>query len=235
MLEISASGINLFLQCPFAFKLKYVDKVEIQQPENTALLTGKLVHKCLELFFKNKLNNGDDYLKASDYMKEAIEDFKGVNPLLLDEAIEEADHYLTIYNKVAQTLTPEGSEEYFEMELNNNLKLRGYIDLIAREGKKRMLIDFKTTRSNVKDNPKYTLQLSLYSLTHKADAYYLHYLTPTHIQIKEIKPLDKSILHSIISNVEKAVDNDNFPPTGVVNETCSNCQFKKVCKFAAIK
>lgn len=231
MLEISASGINLYLQCPVAFKLKYIDKVEIPQQENTALITGKLVHRCLELYFKDKLNNKDGYLKPTDYMKLSVEDFKHINPLLLDEAIEEADHYLTLYNKVAQTLVPEGSEEYFEMELNNNLKLRGYIDLIAREGKKRMLIDFKTTRSSVKENAKYNLQISLYSLTNKADAYYLHYLTPTHIQVMEIKPINKDILHSIINNVEKSVLNDNFPPVGVINETCKSCQFKKVCKF----
>jgi putative RecB family exonuclease len=235
MLEVSASGINLYLQCPYAFKLKYIDKVEIQQPDTTALITGKLVHKCLELYFKDKMNNGETYLKPTDYMKHAIEDFKHINPLILDEAIEEADHYLTLYNNVAKTLTPEGAEEYFEMELSSGIILRGYIDLIAREGKKRMLIDFKTTRTTVKDNAKYTLQLSLYSLTHKADAYYLHYLTPTHIQIKEIKPLDKLILHNIINNVEKSVLNENFPPTGVVNEACSSCLYRKVCQYASIK
>ncbi|MBX0312373.1 MAG: PD-(D/E)XK nuclease family protein [Sulfurihydrogenibium sp.] len=235
MLEISASGINLYLQCPYSFKLKYIDKIEISQQESISLITGRLVHRCLELFFKDRMNIGDVYLKPSDYMKVAIEDFNHINPLLLDEAVEEADHYLTIYNRVAQTITPESSEEYFEMELNNNLKLRGYIDLIAREGKKRVLIDFKTTRSNIKDNPKYTLQLSLYSLTHKADSYFLHYITPTSVQVKEIKPIDKIILHSIINSVENSVIHNNFPPTGMINEACNSCLYRKICKFATIK
>jgi CRISPR/Cas system-associated exonuclease Cas4 (RecB family) len=235
MLEISASGVNLYLQCPYAFRLKYIDKVEIQQKENVALITGRLVHKCLELYFKDKMSGGDSYLKTTDFMKIAIEDFNHINPLLLDEAIEEANHYLTIYNNVAQTLNPEGSEEYFELEISDGIILRGYIDLIARENKKRMIIDFKTARSVVYDNPKYTIQLSLYSLTHKADAYYLHYLTPTHIQVKEIKPLDKLKLYSIINNIKKSVEYDNYPISGVVNDVCKSCQFKKVCKFSSIK
>jgi CRISPR/Cas system-associated exonuclease Cas4 (RecB family) len=234
MIEISASGINLYLQCPLAFKLKYIDKIEIKQQENTALLTGKLVHRCLELFFKDKINNSNTYSKTTDYMKIAIEDYKHINPLLLDEAVEEADHYLTIYNRVAQTLNPESSEEYFELEIGNDILLRGYIDLIARENKKRMLIDFKTTRTVVKDNAKYTIQISLYALTHKADAYYLHYLTPTAIQIKEIKPLDKRKLYNIINSVKNSIEYDNFPPSGVVNENCKNCVYRKVCEFASI-
>jgi len=57
MIEISPSGINLYLQCPYAFRLKYIDKLEIPQQENNFLIVGKLTHKCLELFFKDKMVN----------------------------------------------------------------------------------------------------------------------------------------------------------------------------------
>jgi CRISPR/Cas system-associated exonuclease Cas4 (RecB family) len=234
MIEISPSGINLFLTCPYAFKLKYIDKLEIPQQENSFLITGKLVHKSLELYFKDKMENKNNDLKPSDYLKLATEDFKHINYFQLDEAIEEADHYLTLYSSVAKQLKPLASEEYFELELSDTLLLRGVIDLIAQEGKGRALIDFKTTRSQVKDNYKYTLQLSLYSLTNKADAYYLHYITPTHIQVKEIKPIAKDLLNDIVKDIEKAVKFGVFSPAGL-GVACNNCQYKKYCKFSDIK
>jgi len=234
MIEISPSGINLFLTCPYAFKLKYIDKLEIPQQENSFLITGKLVHKSLELYFKDKMENKNNDLKPSDYLKLATEDFKHINFFQLDEAVEEADHYLSLYSSVAKQLKPLSSEEYFELELSDNILLRGVIDLIAQEGKGRALIDFKTTRSQVKDNYKYTLQLSLYSLTNKADAYYLHYITPTHIQIKEIKPISKDLLNDIIKDIEKAVKFGVFSPAGL-GVACNTCQFKKHCKFSDIK
>ena len=234
MLEISPSGINLYLTCPYAFRLKYIDKLEIQQPENTFLITGKLVHKSLELYFKDKIENKDNDLKPSDYLKTATEDFNHINVFRLDEAIEEADHYLTIYNPVARQLKPLSAEEYFELELSENILLRGVIDLISQEKKGRALIDFKTTRGQVKDNHKYTLQLSLYSLTNKADAYYLHYITSTHVQVKEIKPIDKNLLKDIVKDIEKSVKFGSFPASGL-GVACNNCMYKKVCKFFEIK
>jgi len=175
-------------------------------------------------------------MKPIDYMKIAVEDesFKHINILQLNNAMEEAEHYLTLYTPTAKQLKPLSSEEYFELELTDNLLLRGVIDLIVQEGKGRALIDFKTTRGQVKDNYRYTLQLSLYSLTNKADAYYLHYITPEYVQVKEIKPIDKSLLKDIIKDIEKSVKFGVFAPAGV-GIACNNCQFKKVCKFSEIK
>jgi CRISPR/Cas system-associated exonuclease Cas4 (RecB family) len=234
MLEISPSGINLYLTCPYAFRLKYIDKIEITTQENNFLITGKLTHRCLELYFKDKMENKNNDLKPSDYMKVAIEDFKHINVFQLDEAIEEADHYLTLYYPIARQLKPLASEEYFELELTDNLLLRGVIDLIVQEKKGRALIDFKTTRGQVKDNHKYTLQLSFYSLTNKADAYYLHYITPLHIQVKEIKPIEKSLLNDIVKDIEKSVKFGVFSPSGL-GVACNNCSYKKQCKYSDIK
>ncbi|MBX0310275.1 MAG: PD-(D/E)XK nuclease family protein [Sulfurihydrogenibium sp.] len=235
MIEISPSGVNLYLTCPFAFRLKYIDKIEPTQ-ENPFLLTGKLVHKGLELYFKDRIENKDNGMKPSDYLKLATttEDFSNVNVLQLNEAIEEADHFLTIYTPIAKQLKPISSEEYFELELSDNILLKGIIDLIAQENKNRIMIDFKTTRGAVKDNYKYTLQLSFYSLTNKADAYYLHYITPYYVQIKEVIPVQKELLDDIVKNIEKSIKFGVYPPLGLGN-ACFSCPFRKYCKFAEIK
>jgi RecB family exonuclease len=233
-MEISASGINLYLQCPYAFKIKYIDKVEVQF-ENPYLITGKLVHRALELFFNEKMKDKTTLTTPADFLKIALEDYGHMNALQLEDCISEAKHYLDIYTPLAVTLNPVSTEQYFELKLDEDFTLRGYVDLVVKEGKKYHIIDFKTTRGQIKDNVKYTLQLSIYHLAHNVDAYYLHYITPTHVEVKQIEPINKEDLNEIIDNVKASVYSNNFPPIGMVNNQCGSCNYRKHCKFAKIK
>jgi len=233
-MEISASGINLYLQCPYAFKIKYVDKVDVAF-ENPYVITGKLVHRALELFFNEKMKDKDTLTTPADFLKIALEDYAHMNALQLEDCIHEAKHYLDIYTPLAVTLNPVSTEQYFELKLDEDFTLRGYVDLVVKEGKKHHLIDFKTTRGQIKDNVKYTLQLSIYHLAHSVDAYYLHYITPTHVEVKQVEPIGKEEVHEIIENVKVSVYSNCFPPSGMVNNGCGNCNYRKHCKFAKIK
>jgi RecB family exonuclease len=233
-MEISASGINLYLQCPYAFKIKYIDKVEVLF-ESPYLITGKLVHRALELYFTEKMKDKDTLTTPSDFLKIALEEYSHMNALQLEDCISEAKHYLDIYTPVAVTLEPVEAEQYFELKLDEDFTLRGYVDLIVKEGKKYHIIDFKTTRGQIKDNVKYTIQLSIYHLAHNVDAYYLHYITPTHVEVKQIEPIGKEELNEIIENVKASVYSNCFPPSGMVNNLCGNCNYRKHCKFAKIK
>ena len=49
---VSASRLNLWLKCPLAFKIKYVDGV----PETTtpSLFLGRIVHRGLEYFYRRR-------------------------------------------------------------------------------------------------------------------------------------------------------------------------------------
>lgn len=49
---ISPSRLNLWLKCPLAFRLKYLDRVEI--PASPAAFLGKAVHHGLELYYRNR-------------------------------------------------------------------------------------------------------------------------------------------------------------------------------------
>jgi putative RecB family exonuclease len=50
---VSPSRLNLWLRCPLAFKLKYVDGVEV--PTSPALLLGQVVHKLLEHYYRHRM------------------------------------------------------------------------------------------------------------------------------------------------------------------------------------
>jgi CRISPR/Cas system-associated exonuclease Cas4 (RecB family) len=49
---VSPARLSLWLKCPLAFRLKYVDGV--QTPASPGLALGKLVHRGLELFYRHR-------------------------------------------------------------------------------------------------------------------------------------------------------------------------------------
>ncbi|MCE9552605.1 MAG: PD-(D/E)XK nuclease family protein [Planctomycetes bacterium] len=50
---ISPSRLSLFLKCPLAFKLRYLDG--IKSPTSPALFLGKIVHASLEQFYRHRM------------------------------------------------------------------------------------------------------------------------------------------------------------------------------------
>jgi putative RecB family exonuclease len=49
---ISPSRLNCWLSCPLKFKLKYIDGM--RSPTTPALFLGKVVHNCLETFYRHR-------------------------------------------------------------------------------------------------------------------------------------------------------------------------------------
>lgn len=49
---ISPSRLNLWLKCPLAFRLRYIDGV--RSPVGTAQFLGKMVHHGLECFYRQR-------------------------------------------------------------------------------------------------------------------------------------------------------------------------------------
>ena len=49
---VSASRLNLWLRCPLAFKLKYIDGV--REPTTPSLFLGRQVHQGLERFYRRR-------------------------------------------------------------------------------------------------------------------------------------------------------------------------------------
>ena len=49
---VSPSRLNLWLRCPLAFRLKYIDGVDV--PTSPSLLLGQVVHKLLEHYYRHR-------------------------------------------------------------------------------------------------------------------------------------------------------------------------------------
>ena len=65
----SFSKIGTFSQCPYRFKLQYIDKIKIPFEINIALEKGKYIHSLIEQYIKNEV---EAFL---EFYAKIIEDF----------------------------------------------------------------------------------------------------------------------------------------------------------------
>ena len=54
MTNYSHSKISTYENCPYQYKLKYIDKVEVETPTTIEAFMGDMVHQALEFLYKNK-------------------------------------------------------------------------------------------------------------------------------------------------------------------------------------
>lgn len=54
MATYSHSKVSTFENCPYKYKLQYIDKAEPDIPETIELFMGKRVHETLEKLYKDK-------------------------------------------------------------------------------------------------------------------------------------------------------------------------------------
>lgn len=74
---ISASRLNLWLKCPLAFRLRYIDG--IKTPTSRSLFVGKMVHSALECFYRHRqlgimLDAADLARRVVESWGQAVED-----------------------------------------------------------------------------------------------------------------------------------------------------------------
>ena len=59
----SHSRITTFENCPYKYKLKDIDRVEIEDFETVETFLGSLVHEVLEKLYKDPLNGKENSLE----------------------------------------------------------------------------------------------------------------------------------------------------------------------------
>lgn len=142
-MQYSYSRVSLFKDCPYHFKLKYIDQLtEIKDfSPNSPLILGHALHHGIETNVDQML---DDYFSSF--------------PVLTDEQINEAIKLEIMLPKVKDYL----NEVFFDCELQHEYKIDtdrylGFVDLIvtAPDGKC-LVIDFKYSNNieNYLDSPQ---------------------------------------------------------------------------------
>lgn len=146
--RISYTQIKTYVDCPFRFKLLYLDKLE-KSEDNDIFAYGRAVHVGVQKLWESDCNEAQQV-----YLQQLRTDFAKLGKSTKD--VE--DKGLQLIFEMYKTGYPEfkclGIEELLEEPFYNDCHFKGLIDLVLEvpedpnnpSGKKRIkLIDFKTT------------------------------------------------------------------------------------------
>jgi len=182
---ISASRLNLWLRCPLAFKLRYIEGVST--PPTPSLFLGKRVHAGLEHFYRHRQLGVD--LPAEDVVGRML---SGWETAAADEGVrfadqaEEAESRDQAVRLVATYLQAVPSDEPRPLAVETALEcplvdpatgedfglpLLGVVDLVLGGETGPLVVDFKTAAKA--DNPVeilHEVQLTTYSWLFRATA-----------------------------------------------------------------
>lgn len=178
---LSYSRIDVFKQCPYRYKLKYIDK-NYTNTTSLALQIGTLAHYCMEMKYSGMPIN--DILTGLEVgFKNNNEVIKGLNELIEEYPFEfyevneksgmsVEDKIKVLNNKLKNEITDEdweviGLEKEFEIVFNNKARIKGFIDRIDKNKKtgEIRVIDYKTNNKEYDKKDLATpLQMYIYSL-----------------------------------------------------------------------
>ena len=184
--RISYSQISMYSECPLHWKLNYVDKLKISE-SNIHLIFGSAMHEVLQTYlnimYMDSVKNAD-ILDLNKLLRDKlIEQFKqaeeedGKPPCTKEELMEFFDDGILIidffkkrrgeyFSKRDWELI--GCEIPIEVDLKNNIKMVGYIDVVMRHipTDSIKIIDIKTSTMGwnkwMKKDENKTQQLLLY-------------------------------------------------------------------------
>lgn len=242
---VSASRAKDFLQCPLMFRLRTVDR--LPEPPSPAALKGTLVHSVLENLYD---------LPAPDRTPESAE--KLVDPAWeklstpenltlfpteaelsawLAEARALVHNYFRMENP--RRLEPEARERFVEVEVQDGILLRGFIDRIDRAPNGAMrIVDYKTGKA---PSERYVgdalFQMRFYALV----MWRLEGVIPARLQLVylgdgrtvTLDPTEEELVSfeaevaDIWERIEEAARTRSFPPRRT--PLCPWCSFQAQC------
>jgi putative RecB family exonuclease len=245
----SHSRISAFIQCPFRFKLKYIDKVRPEIEQTVEAFLGTLVHDVLAKLYKDlrfqKRNTLEGLLA---YYNEQWE--KNWSPAILivrkdygpDNYRRMGERFITDYyegHKPFDGSKTVGLEQRILLDLNGDGKyrLQGYIDRLAigKDGTYE-IHDYKTNSTlPLQQYLEEDRQLALYAMAVRnnyPDAGKIkliwHFLTfGKDVEIKKTDEELEQLRESVISDIKKIESAREYPTSK--SKLCEWCEFRPMC------
>ncbi|VVB79058.1 PD-(D/E)XK nuclease superfamily protein [uncultured archaeon] len=250
MATYSHSKVTCFENCPYQYKLRYIDKATPETAETIEIFMGKRVHETLEKLYNDKkfkkLVSKATLLKfyKDNWDKEYSDDILVVKEGLKAEnykkmGAEFIENYYDKYKPFDQ-LTILGLETQDRMTLKDGSQWHVRIDKFACDDKSNYYVcDYKTNAS-MKDQEEADAdrQLAMYSIWVKdkfKDAKSVklvwHMLAFNKEAVSErtdeqLKKLEEETI-ALIKKIEKAEKEKDFPTH--VTALCNYCGFKSQC------
>lgn len=243
----SHSKLSTFEQCPFKFKLKYIDKIKPEIEKTIEAHLGTAVHDSLEWLYnsvkENKIPTIDELItyysvKWQDEFSDEIVIVKKEMSAkdYFNKGVEFLINYYTAHQPFKDGTI--ACEKRIEIQLDENTKIQGFIDRLAHNLEKGVyeIHDYKTANTlPTQEKMDEDRQLALYS-----------------IAIKEIYGADKEVVliwHYLAHNQKIISRRTNEQLENLKNETkelikkieatkifphnksilCEWCGYKPVC------
>jgi len=246
----SHSRLSCFEQCPYKYKLKYIDKVDIEISESIEAFLGSRVHETLEKLYQDlefqKMNSLEDLL---EFLHEQWEEHWHDDIIIVrseyapDQYLKMAEKFIRDYYQTyhpfnqGRTL---GIEEHIIIDLDGTgkYKLQGYIDRVmeTQEGYYE-IHDYKTNaRLPYPEDIAKDRQLALYAIGVKnrfpdvKDVKLVwHFLAfnkeiDSHRSKEELDVLKQQTIH-LIQKIESETTFSTHP-----SMLCNWCEYKPICK-----
>jgi len=250
----SHSRLNTFEQCPFKYKLKYINKVKSEIPDTVETFLESRVHETLEKLYtdlehqkKNTVEGLIQYYQ-SQWKKHWSEDI----------LIVKKQYPMENYQKMGEQYIKDYYTHYFPFDQNKTIaiedriiidldesgeyRLQGYIDRLSeRENGHYEIHDYKTnSRLPTPGHIKNDRQLALYAIGVKnqypnvKDVQLIwHFLkfnkefcvTPSTMDVKKIR----NEVDLLIDRIEHT---SCFRPQP--SKLCAWCEFKKICNYLEV-
>lgn len=238
ILKLSASSMKTFDQCPLKYYYTYIEKVPRKQWDHFDL--GNLCHKALEIFHETYINDGNKKGSLGKLMgyafAEARKSFENVDNSIVAEAKSLVEDYLKAINNTGMPLV-KGVETSFNFDVNDTIKLRGFLDRIdiTKDGKFH-IVDYKTTK-----NVKYLepFQLLIYGMWLKREYPHIEDFKASYVLLRhkskvqtynfnlhDIEQAEKQVL-DFASKIRISEKDNNWMP--IPSPLCNWCDFKDIC------
>jgi putative RecB family exonuclease len=253
MATFSHSKINTYENCPYQYKLKYIDKVPVDIPNTIECFMGDLVHRTLEELYKQimgeKLPKIDELIMKYNQMwqEEYTEDIL----IVKENQGYDSEHYKKLGEKFIinyffkyhpfDKIKIIGIETQDMMELPDGNMWHIRIDKLGHDEEGNYFVmDYKTSaRMKNQKEADEDRQLGMYGLWVKknyplAKNIYLKWHMLAHNQeVISVRTEDQfnSLIDEVIAkiaSVEKSVQEGYFPKKR--SALCNYCLYKNICK-----
>lgn len=171
----SNSKISTFEQCPYKYKLQYIDKIKVDVPTTIEAFMGDMVHRVLEKLYSNlkfqKINTLAELKEYYNYLwdKEFSEDILIVKEEYnaqnyRDMGLKYIENYYEMYYPFNE-MTILGLETQDRMKLKNGDFWHVRIDKLGFVGNTYFVVDYKTNaRLKSQEEADDDRQLAMYSI-----------------------------------------------------------------------
>lgn len=236
-MEISFTRLRVYLECPWKYKLLFVDGRRIPPTPQSAL--GLTLHRSLERFSRSGGETLEELLACyeAEWLGSGYPDREAAKRWR-----RRGERILKTWLEAERELRCEvlGAEREFIYPLGRHT-VRGMIDRLERLPDGRLaVVDYKAQfglgpADAVPGSPAENLQLRFYALGSReslglpVELLTVHYLAAGRRETAPYEPGGEAELKALIGRTADAIERAQWPPR---TQFCPLCDFKASCRFS---